>query len=80
MANITGHKEKVYLGGSKTTFNVCYVNHKKLFARQFHNNDTELSKDFWKAKQQNGIPRIKWKVLRQCHAYNQKKRLYLMPK
>ena len=41
---------------------------------QCHKNHTELSKEYWKVKQQNGIPRIKWKVLRKCHAYNQKKR------
>ena len=34
----------------------------------------ELSKEYWKAKQQNGTPRIKWKVLKKCHTYNQKKR------
>ena len=41
-------------------------------------NDTELSKEYWKVKQQNGIPRIKWKVLKKCHAYNQKKRLRIL--
>ena len=73
-ANIPGQKEKVYLGVSETTFEVCYGNHKKSFTKQRHKNDTELSKEYWKIKQQNGIPRIKWKVLRKCHAYNQKKR------
>ena len=29
-----------------------------------HKNDTELSKEYWKVKQQNGTPRIKWKVLK----------------
>ena len=43
----------------------------------------ELSKEYWKVKQQNGIPIIKWKVLKKCHGYNQKKRqciLYLHEK
>ena len=73
-ANIPGFKEKVYLSISKTTFKVCYVNHKQSFTKQHHKNDTELSKDYWKIKHQNGTPRIKWKVLKKCHAYNQKKR------
>ena len=68
--NIHGYKEKVYLGVSKTTFKVCFGNHKKLFTKQLHKNDTELSKEYWKVKQQNRIPRIKWKVLRKCHIYN----------
>ena len=68
MANILGYKEKVYLGVSETTFKVRYGNHKKSFTKQRHKNDTELSKEYWKVKQQNGIPRIKWKVLQKCHA------------
>ena len=73
-ANISGYKEKVYLGVSETTFKVRYGNYKKSFTKQRHKNDTELFKEYWKMKQQNGIPGIKWKVLRKCHAYNQKKR------
>ena len=79
LANITAKipvsKENVYLGVSETNSKVRYGNHKKEFTKQHHNNDTELSKEYWKVKQQNGIPRIKWKVLRKCHPYyNQKKR------
>ena len=66
-ANIPGYKEKVYLGVSETTFKVRYGNHKQSFTKQHHKNDTELSKEYWKVKQQNGISRIKWKVLRKCH-------------
>ena len=64
-ANIPGYREKVYIGLSETTFKVCYDNHKKTVYKT-----TELSKEYWKVKQQNGIPMIKWKVLRKCHAYN----------
>ena len=74
MSNIPGYKEKVYLGVYKTTFKVCYGNHKKSFTKQHPKNDTELTKEYWTVKQQNRIPIIKWKVLRKCHAYNQKKR------
>ena len=77
---IPGYKEKVYFGVSETTHKVRYGNHKQLFTKQHHKNDTELSKEYWKVKQQNGTPRIKWKVLKKCHAYNQKKRLHLMLK
>ena len=73
-ANIPGYKEKVYLGVSETTFKVLYGNHKKFFTKERHKNDTQLSKEYCKAKQQNGIPRMKWKILRKCHPYNQKKR------
>ena len=72
--NLPGYKEKVYLGVSKTTFMVYYGNHKKSFIKQRHKNNTELSKKYLKVKQQNGILRIKWKVLRKCQVHNQKKR------
>ena len=72
-ANIPGYKEKVYLGVSETTFKIGYGNHKKWFTKQHHKSDMELSKEYWQVKQQNGIRRIKWKVLKKCHAYNQKK-------
>ena len=72
--NIPGYKEKVYLGVSGTTFKVRYSNHKKSFTKNHQKNDTELSNEYWKVKKQNGIHRIKWRVLRKCKAYNQKKR------
>ena len=71
-ANFPGYKEKVCLGVSRTTFKVRYGNHKKSFTKQRHKNDMKLSKEYWKV-QQNGIPRMKWKVSRKCHAHNQKK-------
>ena len=80
IANIPGYKEEVFLGVSKTTFKVSYGNHNKSFTKQHHKNNTELSKEYWKVKQQNRITRIKWKVLRKCHTYNKKKTVYLMPK
>ena len=65
--------KKVYLGVSKMTFKVGYGNHKQSFTKQHHKNDTELFKEYWKVKQQNGTHGTKWKVLKKCYAYNQKK-------
>ena len=76
-ANITANTPgitKTFLGVSETTFKVCNSNNKKMFTKPRHKNDTDLSKAYGKVKQENRIPRIKWKVLRKCHAYNQKKR------
>ena len=39
-------------------------------SKQNDKNDTELSIEYWKIKQQNAVRIIKWKVLRKCHAYN----------
>ena len=77
MANIPGYKEKVYLGVSETTFKVRYGNQKKSFTKQRQKKkDTELSKEYWKIKHHNGIPLIKWKVLRKSNAYNRKNLCY----
>ena len=72
-AKILGYKEKVYLDVSKQHLKFAMATKKKWFTKK-HKNDTGLSKEYWKIKQKNGIPRIKWQVLRKCHAYNQKKR------
>ena len=53
------YQGKVYLGVSESIFKVRFGNHKKLFTKQRHKNDTELFKEYWRIKQQNGIPRIK---------------------
>ena len=54
-ANIPGYKEKVYLGVSETIFKVRYEHQEKSLIKR-HKNDTELSKEYWKVKQQNRIP------------------------
>ena len=60
------------------TFTLVYPKQHLKFAmgttkNKSHRNDTELSKEYWKGKQQNGIPIINWKVLTKCYAYIQKK-------
>ena len=54
MANLPGYKEKVYLDVSKTSFKVCYGNHKKLFTKQHHKNDTELYQGVLESKTTKG--------------------------
>ena len=52
--DITGYKQKRYLGSSETTFKDCFGNQKKLFNHVTHKNDTELLKEFWEMKKRNG--------------------------
>ena len=67
-------KKKLTLVYPKQHLKFAIITTKKSFTKQRQKNDTELSKQYWKIKQQNKIPRIKWKVLRKCHAYNEKER------
>ena len=66
--NISGYKEKTYLGPSETIFKIHYGSHEKSFTKQPL--DTELSKERLMVKKHNGIPIMKRKVLRKYHSYN----------
>ena len=44
----------------KLTLSNC---HKKSFTRENYKNNTELSKEYWKIKSQNGIHEITWKII-----------------
>ena len=64
-------KEKIYIGVSETKFKLRYANHKKSFTSLKYKNDTELSKEFWKIKENGDNPIIKWSVLKYCKPYSQ---------
>jgi hypothetical protein len=62
--------EKSYIGVSETPFKLRYANHVKSFKILKYKNDTELSKQVWKLKDENLNPVVRWKILRQCKAYD----------
>ena len=62
--------EKIYIGIAETTFKKRYNNHKKYFNLSAYQNDTELSKEFWKIKRRNFVPQIKWRILRKCSPFD----------
>ena len=35
-----------------------------------YKNDTEFSKEFWKIKRRNSVPKIKWRILKKCSRFN----------
>ena len=47
-----------------------YGNHKRSFNLAAYKNDTELSKEFWKIKRRNSVPKRKWRIMRQCSRFN----------
>ena len=61
---------KVYYGICETTFKLRYVNHKKLFNLRNRKSDAELSKEFWKLKDNKRSVNIPWEILGRHHAYN----------
>ena len=60
---------KSYIGIRETSFKKRYANHKKAFNIGKYKNDTALSKELWKIKEQNHTPIIKWKIIRKCSPY-----------
>ena len=65
-ANITpigeNLKTKVYYGNCETTFKLGYENHKNSLDHRNHKSDTELSKKFWKIKDNKRSVNITWKI------------------
>ena len=62
--------ENIYIGIAETTFKKRYSNHKRSFNLAAYKNDTEISKQFWKMKRRNSVPKIKWRILRKCPRFN----------
>ena len=69
-SDITGYKQKSYLGSCETTFKDRFGNHKKSLNHLKHKNDTELSKEFSEIKKDNGTPKTTWKIIRICPSEN----------
>ena len=65
-ANITpigeNLKTKVYYGNCETTFKLGYENHKNSSDHRNHKSDTELSKKFWKIKDNKRSVNMTWKI------------------
>ena len=76
--DIAGYKQKCYLGSCETTFEDRFGNHKKSLNDDKYNNDTKLSKEFWKIKKRNGTPKITWRIITICRSYNPNSKRYLL--
>ena len=71
ITTIDSNSEKlVYIGSAGTTFKKRFANHKKSFNCEKYENDTELSKAFWKMKRSYKNPKINWKILHKCKPVN----------
>ena len=55
---------KIYIGTSGNSFKERYTGHKTTFKHEKKKNTTELSKYFWKIKDQGKLPEITWSIVR----------------
>lgn len=67
-SNIPNYPEKKYIGLCETTFKKRFANHKQSFNTKKYKNNTALSTEYWKIKEQQGIPKVKWKIIRKAKA------------
>ena len=63
------HEEKHYYGSCETEFKLRYNNHNQSFKNYSKRNATELSKHFWKIKNDGQQPVIKWNILERANSY-----------
>ena len=61
----------MYLGASETPFKLGFGNHKKFFNVEKYKKDTKLSEEYWRIKELNGTPSVKWKIIGKYLPYNQ---------
>ena len=61
---------KVYIGLAETTFKRRFANHKKSFKHEKYENETELSKEYWKHKRNHLNPQVTWRTVRKCKPFN----------
>ena len=83
MSNQLNYKQKVYIRTAETDFKHRFNNHTKSFKLENYENDTELSKEYWTIKRNHFAPKVTWRIIRKCTAFNTTKRqcyLYLNEK
>ena len=58
----------VYIGTSGNSFKERYTGHKTTFKHAKKKNTTELSKYYWKLKDQGKSPNIKWSIVKKINS------------
>ena len=68
------NKEMKYIGLCETTFKRRYSNHKQSFSTEKYKNSTTLSTEYWRLKETNANPLVKWRILKKAHSYKPESR------
>ena len=74
MSNQPNYTEKIYIGTAETDFTNRFSNHTKSFNLEHYENNTELSKDYWKIKHNHFTLKVDWRIIRKCATFNTTKR------
>ena len=73
-SNQLNYKQKVYIETAETDFKHRFNNHTKSFNLENYENDTELSEEYWTIKHKHFTPKVTWRIIRKCTAFNTTKR------
>ena len=66
-SNQPNYNQKIYIGTTETDFKHRFNNHTKSFNLEHHENDTELSKEYWATKRSHFTPIVTWRIIRKCY-------------
>ena len=68
-SNLPGYGERKYIGLCESTFKKRYAGHKTSFNRETYRNQTTLSSEVWRIKDQGGAYNTTWRVIRKSKAF-----------
>ena len=69
-SNLPNYDAKRYVGVTALQWKYRFNNHNSSFSQKKHKTSTELSKAVWHVKDEGGIPKIEWGIVKHLAAYN----------
>ena len=69
-SNLPAYEKRLYIGITADAFKSRFGNHQKSFNNVTYKDETELSKEIWAIKDKGGTFDVKWRIIKQEHAYN----------
>ena len=71
-SDIPNYEEKKYFGLCAPTFIKRFGCHKSDFQNEKHKHSTTLSTEYWNVKEQNGRPKVTWRIVRNARPFSVK--------
>ena len=69
-SNLPNYDAKRYVGVTALQWKYRFNNHNSSFSQKKHKTSTELSKAVWHVKDEGGIPKIEWGIVKHLATYN----------
>ena len=69
-SDLPRYEARTYKGITERTFKERHKEHKKTFKNRRYIGESELTKEIWRIKDNDGIPQVTWSILRKSKTYN----------